>query len=374
MSAEQHTYDLHQLRNLQEYLDVREKPEDDLLELEDLTLPDSGSWYLTRPTFCDWRDGPLRKKSAPISPSYSELFRILWLNAMPGAGKSILTSQVINHLEALNLDCCYYFFSLEDRSKSTVSGLLRSIAYQMALLNASVRQKLLSLQESGMQFDSNNEKLIWRKLFIDGIFTCPVDRPQYWVIDALDECRDFDRFLSMLNKAEAGFPLRILLTSRPVPQIKDKVGTLGSRAWEDQFAMDEIRMNIRRFIENGPHSHILQREQETQRGELVSKILEKSEGCFLWVSLVMDELDKHAYSAEDVERILDDVPGMDRLYNRTLRNIAATDDEGRRVAKAILSIVVCAIHPPTVAELANALKIHLRIICLSIPLRFHAAT
>lgn len=362
MSATHYEHDLRILRDLQEYLDVRDKPDDDLIELEDLALPGSASWYLKRSTFREWRDGPLYKTLSPASPSYPENLKMLWLNAMPGVGKSVLTSQIINHLEALNLDCCYYFFSLEARSKSTVSGLLRSIAYQMALLNPHVRQKLLRLKESGVQLDNNKEKLIWRKLFVAGIFTCRVDQPQYWIIDALDECRDFDNLLTMLSKIEAVFPLRIFITSRPLPHIKNKMLALGSRVWEHNFGVDDIRHNIRRYIEDGPHSHILSRVSAVRRRDLTEKILDKSEGCFLWVELVMQELEKHGYSTEGVERILDQVPpGMDRLYTRTISEIMETDEEGRKVAEAILSIVVCAIHPLTVAELANALKIHLRI-------------
>ncbi|KAI4608182.1 hypothetical protein J4E80_009190 [Alternaria sp. BMP 0032] len=364
VSSKQHAHDVQMLRGLQEYLDVRDKPEDDLCELEDLALPGSGLWFLDLELFRNWRDSTVYDMILPASPTIPQSLEVLWVNAMPGAGKSTLASQIVGHLEAVNMDCCYYFFSLEERSKSTVSGMLRSIAYQMALLNPCVREKLLRLKETGVQFDSSKEKIIWRKLFVGGIFTCPIRRPQYWIIDALDECRDFEVFLNMISKLEAVYQIKILITSRPTPQIRTKMAVVGARVSEHSFGADDIQHNIKRYVENGLQSHNLQREPVERRLHLTKKILQKSEGCFLWVQLVMEKLE-HAYSIEDVERILDEMPpGMDKLYKRTLTEILDTDEEGKKLTRAILSIVVCAMYPLTVAELANALKIHLRITLL----------
>ncbi|RAR14369.1 WD40/YVTN repeat-like-containing domain [Stemphylium lycopersici] len=361
-TATRYAHDARMLRDLQEYLGVQDKPEDDLCELEDFALPGSALWFLESGAFREWRDSMMVSRTSQSNTRSPGAFRTLWVNAMPGAGKSTLASQVVSHLESINMDCCYYFFSLDERLKSTVNGLLRSIAFQMALLNPSVRDKLLRLKENGIHFDSTKEKLMWRKLFVGGILTCAIDRPQYWVIDALDECRDLENLVNMFSKLETSFPLNILLTSRPTQQIRTKMGIMGQKVSEYSFGIDDIRHNIKRFVQDGLSQHIIQMDSSPKRQrELVEKILKKSEGCFLWVQLVMEKL-KHALTPEHVELILDDLPpGMDKLYRRTLAEILETDEEGKKLTKAILSIVACAMNPMTVAELANVLKIQLRI-------------
>ncbi|KAF2742947.1 hypothetical protein M011DRAFT_252802 [Sporormia fimetaria CBS 119925] len=371
-NASLYEHDAETLRNLQDYLDVREKPEDVLIELEDVALPGSASWFFNSSLFCMWRDCGTRELGqldSFSSPGTLESPQMLWVNALPGAGKSILASQVVNHLEDHNMNCYYYFFSLEDRMKSSVSGLLRSIAFQMAANYPNIRQKLLRLKESGVSLDSDKNKLIWRKLFVNCIFTYRIDRPQYWIIDALDECRDFDNLLAMFGKVETSFPLRIFLTSRPLPQIKNKMESLSIGVCEYYLNVDDIEQNIKRFIQDGPHSQVLHHTSDLRRQKLTGKILAKSEGCFLWVVLVMQELE-HAYSTEDVERILDEIPpGMDKLYTRALTEIVGADEERKRVTKAMLSFVVCAMRPLTVGELAHALRIHLRVTLLENAIR-----
>ncbi|RFU23947.1 hypothetical protein B7463_g12392, partial [Scytalidium lignicola] len=368
VSTQKHASHLDQLRALREYLGVQEKPEDDLIEFEDLCMPESCSWFISKPMFRDWRDCSLQPQTplTPRTPSFppTELFRVIWLHGVPGTGKSVLTSQVINHLEGFNLDCSYYYFSSEDRAKSTTSGLLRSLAYQMALLSSNVREKILTMKDNGVNFDKDNEKLIWRKLFVSGIFRCDFEQPQYWVIDALDECKDYAALLPMLAKIESGFPLRVMLTSRPSLQLQGKLSLLGSRIREEQMSFDDTHNSIRQFVEKGL-GFALRDQNDGGHLDLVEKIVEKSEGCFLWANLVMEELENHAYSAEKVEQILEGVPpGMHHLYERTLKSLLESEndsDEKKRVSKAILNLIACAVHPLTVPELADALKIEFNI-------------
>lgn len=236
--------------------------------------------------------------------------------------------------------------------------LLRSIAYQMALLSPVVRQRLLDMRNEGTTFDKDNEKLIWRKVFL---LRCRFDQPQYWVIDALDECYNYNSLLPMLIKLESSIALRVLITSRQSPQLKDKLSLLDRYLYEDQISAEDTLPSIRRYVEHGPKSHALRRQSDEARQDVVEKILKKSDGCFLWVDLVLSELDAYGVTTEAVTRILEEVPpGMDDLYSRTLERLSEQDHpDGKRISKAILDWVVCAVRPLTVAELTNALKLDL---------------
>lgn len=330
------------MRSLQDYLGVRERPEDDLIALEDARMPESCQWFMAKQSFRDWRD---------VSGSHP---RHYWLSAKPATGKSILAGAVVENLEDLNVDCSYYFFRHNDTSKSTLSGCLKSLAFQMALINVKVRQKLLDLIADDVHFEPNDDRVIWRKIFVNGIFqTERSQRPQYWVIDALDECSsNHGVFISLLAKAETPFFLRVFITSRPSNDFNRQFSILGDILLTEQITVEDTLPDIRLYIQAGMEHLPL----DQDRTEIIDTIVNKSSGCFLWVVLVLEELRK-VYTQSDIVQVLKEVPpGMESLYQRTLKGMSETV-RSKTLIKAILVWVVCAMRPLTVAELASALSL-----------------
>ncbi len=43
-----------------------------------------------------------------------------------------------------------------------------------------------------------------------------ISTPQYWVIDAIDECSKYQELFTLIK----GFPLRIFITSRKIPELQ----------------------------------------------------------------------------------------------------------------------------------------------------------
>ena len=90
--------------------------------------------------------------------------------------------------------------------------------------------------------------------------------------------------------------------------------------------------------------------------QLTDRILQKSSGSFLWVRLVLQELEM-AYTDEDIESILTEVPeGLYDFYRRILKSI---ESEKRRakLAKSMLTWVSLATRPLTVEELRCAVHL-----------------
>ena len=144
---------------------------------------------------------------------------VYWISAKPAIGKSVLSGYVIDGLASLGLDCSYYFFRHGNEDKSTVSGFLRSLLYQMALRSKDVRQQLLSMIEKAVRFNKDDGKAIWRKLALPIISCMEATTVHYWVLDALDECNGFEIILSILASLK-NTCIRILITSRKLPEIK----------------------------------------------------------------------------------------------------------------------------------------------------------
>lgn len=337
-----------QTKVLQAYLDVYEKPDDDL----DVAVKGSCEWIDVKEDFEEWRDAfrdPLNGKAVPNSRYY-------WISAKPANGKSVLAGHVITHLQQLELDCSYYFFHHGNKSYQNLNGLLRSLAYQMAISNAIVRQKLLELVDDGVQFDKDDERAIWRKLFVNGILKAETHRPQYWVIDALDECINYPVLFPFLTKLESAFPLRVFITSRIQPDIEKQFARLG----HDVIAAEISPLDNSKDIELYLKSRIddLPVDSSAERQELAKRILSKSGGCFLWVRLVLQVLE-NIYDETTIEIVLEEIPEeMTEFYDRTVKLMSKTLRE-KDIAKAILRWSVVCTRPLKTPEFEQALHLEI---------------
>lgn len=330
-----------QLRILERYLGVQEISEDDLAAYEERQIEGSCEWLTSSKTFCDWRDGH--------APSNA----VFWVNGQPGSGKSFIATHVVNSLEDLNMDTSYFFIRHGDKSCSNLESCLRSLAFQMALMNFNVREEILAMQENEIRLDRDEPRALWRKLFVSGIFRAAFQRTQYWVIDGLDECYNPSALFPLLANLDSRVPLRICITSRTTPTIQKGFSQLQNVTMEtasQENTLGDIKLYVKKKIEE---LHI---DRIEYRHKITSTIIDKSEGCFLWVVLVLEELE-NAFSESDVDLILKEVPvGMDPLYERILEGMSQAS-RGKQLAKAILMWSTCATRALTIEELEAALRI-----------------
>lgn len=230
---------------------------------------------------------------------------------------------------------------------------MRSLAYQMALCSVDVRRRLLSLEADGVTIDKNDDRAMWRKLFTGAVFQANF-QPHYWVIDALDECNQLQPFFSMISSIDGHESLRMLITSRKTQEIERAFGQLGKDVTPMEILISDTLDDIRLFIAASMDQ--LPVEDSQSRVNLTEKILAKSNGSFLWVRLVVQELE-HTWSKEGVEEVLNEVPAdMNLLYMRTLENMSKVS-RAAKLAKAILRWTVCAARPLTLSEMQCALNL-----------------
>lgn len=335
-----------QIKNLERYLEVTQEPEDDLITVEDARMPGTCEWLSTKKNYLNWRDFTV------------DTARILWFNGSPAAGKTVLAGYVIGELQKENANCSYFFFKYGDKSKSRLGACLRSLAFQMACRNSKVRETLLEMQKDDIRFDNDNERIVWRKLFLSGIFQVNFPR-HYWIIDGLDECVNFKAFFDlMLAKLDGAIPLRILVTSRDTSELQKQFLSLGTDRFQaERISTADTLPDIRLFVEAKAKSLIVKVDRD--RTALVEKVLGKSEGSFLWTVLVLKEL-LNSHGEEEINQVLEDVPrDMEPLYNRTLDSMSQAA-RGKKLAKAILTWTASAMRPLTTQELEGALKLDIK--------------
>jgi hypothetical protein len=148
------------MRDIQELLRVLYVPEEHHDKLQG-----SCQWIEDREDFQTWIRADSRDNSArAFRPS------IFWVQASPGAGKTILAAHVVSQLRHFRLAHASYFFHFGKKSAHSLAGLLRSLALQMASANRAIREKLVELHTIRASFDQDDARAVWTKIFIGGIF------------------------------------------------------------------------------------------------------------------------------------------------------------------------------------------------------------
>ncbi|KAF3481668.1 uncharacterized protein GIQ15_04427 [Arthroderma uncinatum] len=295
-------------------------------------------WFLDKEPYRQW------KEFAQDVPS------ILWVTGNLGSGKSTIARYIIEQLRAAGED--YSHYSVKE-GELDMRPCFRSLALQMARRSPQVRGKLLEItQKSGTNLENENSDEIWQKLFESGIFRVELHK-HYWVIDGLDECSDCDSFFHGLQRINQSIPLRILITSRYIPDLKRKFDSLSSDQHRHNISIEDTKDDIKRLIEF-KMKHLP--ENKGNEASLMETLLEKSNGCFLWIDLVFEDL-SNAHSEKEVSRILSKMPkGMEHKYRRILEIMLGATREND-TTNAILAWVTCAERPLEKDELKEALQL-----------------
>lgn len=211
------------------------------------------------------------------------------------------------------------------------------------------------MQKDEINFDYDNDRVIWRKIFVSGVLEGCLS-PHYWVIDALDECSNAASFIDgMLAKINKSTPLRVLVVSRETSELRKQFLTLDTQQFQsekistaDTLSDIEVLVKLR--------ASFLAVESDEDRTALVDKMLQKSNGSFLWTSLVLSEL-SNAHSRDETNQILEDIPReMESLYNRALDSMTQSA-RAIQPAKAILTWATASVRPLKLNELEEALKL-----------------
>ncbi|KAF2761174.1 hypothetical protein EJ05DRAFT_483569 [Pseudovirgaria hyperparasitica] len=322
---------------------IPDLPEDDLMVLDENRALGSCKWFSDDVVFDSWRN--FSRKSPPF----------LWLSGNAASGKSVLASHVIHELRGDGSSCSYFFFKDGVTGRSTVSDCLRSLALQMAFIDSISRNKMMELQKEDVSWDREDERAVWRKLFQRCLFPLEGSQFHHWVIDGLDECSNSHALFSLLGRPPPN--LRILITSRRIPEIEHAFGTMKGSVVQRQISAADTARDVKIYLDSMMDQ--LPVGYGDTRAWLEEQLLTKANGSFLWVRLIVREL-KTTYSEEAIESVLNEVPpDMNDVYARMLRNILKSN-RNTKLARAILTWCVCAIRPLTVQELQYALKLDIK--------------
>ena len=167
--------------------------------------PNTANWIFESKPFIEWRN---------------DSCGALWLFGVPGAGKTILSSNIISSLQEQHR-VVYYYFDFRDNTKQTVANCLRSIIFQLAMPLDVIPKSVETLYEAYQGLGDPSVAELYDVMVAE----LDISVETSLVIDALDECTSADRsqfFASFLaeNQSSARH-CRVLITSRHESDIRD---------------------------------------------------------------------------------------------------------------------------------------------------------
>ncbi|KAI0444621.1 hypothetical protein F4803DRAFT_511376 [Xylaria telfairii] len=318
---------------LQRWLGVENVQDDDISALRSIRKAGTCEDLGNLPEFEKWR--------------VSNRPHILWAHAPPGNGKSVQCSFVIDSLKSHYM-CVHWFFRYGHSDKQPLANMFRSVAYQIANRDATFCRSLVKQASSGTQVNKSDAATAWRLLFAPRLSMFNYDL--FWVIDGLDESESSRTLIDLMsNIGQTECKIHVLFFSRPQAKISHSFQRARKRVHITEIALrdnlKDIRLAATDELEGFPAS-------DDFKQLIVDEITERSQGSFLWTSLVLKHV-LRCFRPEDVRRVLRDAPdGMDKLYGRmadTITNIER--DADKRLCRILLSWATYCIRPLTVDEL-----------------------
>lgn len=176
---------------------------------------DTGLWFLESKGYINWK---------------TDAASIIWLYGIPGCGKTILSSTIIQDvLQHCDGDpgkvVAYFYFDFKDVQKQTPELMVRSLICQLSRKCVKVPvslELLFSSCENGQRSPSLDSQLDVLQQMIQEYPQC------YIILDALDECKDRDDLMDILSQIISWQldKLHVLVTSRKERDIQNSLESL----------------------------------------------------------------------------------------------------------------------------------------------------
>ncbi|MCJ1378282.1 hypothetical protein MMC17_001379 [Xylographa soralifera] len=318
-------------------------PEENYLAACQRSQPGTGNWLLDSLDFSDWESG---------RDNY------LWLNAIAGAGKTILSSTIIQHLKAKYDDTCvaYYFFDFKDNAKQDVKGLLASLLTQTVGTFKSLPKPLLELfQRHKLRNPERPTPPTIDELMGALIEVISLRSTIYIVIDALDECKQTGLLLETLCTifSQLRSNCRLLCTSRAENEIQRVFQKQSIKNLQIQSAAvdHDVAVYVRAVLETDDR---LRAYRQGIKDLIATTLTNGAQGMFRWVQCQVDHI-RTLRTANDVKHALERLPpNLDQTYDHILLSVQPED---RELLRKALQLVVFSARPMQMREVAEAVII-----------------
>ncbi|EAU81226.2 ankyrin repeat domain-containing protein 28 [Coprinopsis cinerea okayama7 len=299
----------------------------------------TGNWFINSKEYQEWKG----KKGA-----------VLCATGIPGAGKTVLMSRVVDDLqpleEATDQRICVLFVYNRYNESLSIGDIVKGFILQILQRHKHLVDLVKPLYQRGRLERTNpsDEDLLNMLLKLEGHF----DRI-YYVVDGVDEVDrnyQFDLILA-LGQLQGN----LIFASRPLEDLKTELKnakylTLLAQDEDLQLLIDD---RLRRYK---GLCRVL--EDHEYREKVIRLIADKAAGMFLHAALQIEAL-RSCLSLAAVEAKLDQFPaGIEGMYAASLSRIENQDPELAQLAKQVLFWLVFARGSLSLRDLQAALGVN----------------
>ncbi|KAK2684952.1 hypothetical protein QWA68_016533 [Fusarium oxysporum] len=312
----------------------------------------TGQWFLESAKYREWLDADGKTLFCP---------------GIPGAGKTILSSIVINDLHTRFSDnpkigIAYIYCNFRREQEQKIEDLLASLLKQLSRGWHCLLESVNSLYD---KHKKNTTRPLLEELSETLQFVVELHAKVFIIVDALDECQALDdcrgRLLSEIFKLQGRFKVNLCATSRPISDITnifDRALCLVIRATKDDVALYLERHlgTLRSVVKTNP------RLQE----QIKAGISDAVDGMFL-LALIYLQFLKDKVTDNDVRRALEGIQKqkqasggnkhklLSSAYDQAMERINRQETGLRELAIRVLSWITCAKRQLTTIEFQHAL-------------------
>jgi NACHT domain len=313
-------------------------------------LTDSFRWILDNSEFQRWRKG-----------SYSQL---LWIKGDAGKGKTMLMIGIINELQrqvarsgksSVTEVLSYFLCQGTDSRLNTATAILRGIIYLLA------SEQPFLISHLRKPYDRAGQKLLEDSSAfynLSDVFRQMVQDPKltvaYLVVDALDECEvGLPQLLDLITWTVSAQPTRVkwIVSSRNRFDIEHRLGLDNSHTRLSlELNADHISHAVDVYIDHKVSQLVSLRNDKALQDHIRDQMHQKSDGTFLWVALVFEEL--LGALRRNVSQVLNRIPkGLRPLYGRMINQIQRLDYDYPQLCLLILATATLAYRPLHILEM-----------------------
>ncbi|KAM0514400.1 hypothetical protein ACHAPE_006982 [Trichoderma viride] len=322
--------------------------------------PGTGQWLLNSDTYRSWVDASRQTLFCP---------------GIPGAGKTTLTSIIINDLferfkKDTNVGIAYVYFNFRQHDEQKPLDLLTSILKQLAQGQSCLPQRVKTTLD---EYKGKNERLSLddaKKLLQE--VSASYSRV-FILLDALDECQGSygcrASFLEEIFLLQGSAKVNVFATSRIIPEIMQTFKAC--KSMEIRATQEDVQRYVRGQLEGGGIEHLpsLIKDKPELEEAIVSGITNAVDGMFLLAKIFLDslvdritiadvkeaiaQLPTHMAGAQEDQRLII----LDQAYDSAWARINQQKEGFRSIATRVLAWITCAKRPLSTEELQHALAV-----------------
>jgi hypothetical protein len=334
---------------LKQLISTLERPETVLRRLEDTKgglLDDAFRWVLDNSEFQKWHSHPQSQ--------------LLWIKGDPGKGKTMLLIGIIKELlqevQSQQLESIAYFFcQATDPKLNNATNILRGLIYMLIEQQPNLISHLRRRYDSEESFFESGNLFYSLSAVFEDLVQHSTNRTIYLLVDALDECEvELPQLLGLITKTKSvsSVSIKWLVSSRNRADIEQ---LLECDNEEDKLSLElnahHVSDAVAIYIKHKVSRLVSLRHDNILLENIKEQLLQKSDGTFLWVALVIEDL-KPLSGPRVMLEVLEGIPkGLTSLYNRMIGQIEELED--RDLCLLLLSLITLAFRPLHIQELCR---------------------